>query len=572
MPNRREFLAASGGALFSLTSSGRLFAQAMRDTGAAGLDAAGQLFLRGSPINFRPDVASHALFEGLPFWTGFSGDRFHGPGHPPFPSLPEWIGYGNPPPEASESEDIVIVGGGLAGLTTAYLLRDRKSLLIEHNSRFGGNAQGEVWGGVPYSLGSAYFIEPDEPLTSFYKELGLDRLARVTQGTPGPDPVEVGGSLIEGFWKGDWTMSRAERAYFQRYLALVEHVAEKEYPDIPLPKKGFEWILELDARTFKEDVEARCGGPAPALLEAAIQQYFFSSFNAGWEQVSAAAGWNFVAAELYGLWVLPGGVATMSQAIWTRLLASLGQERLRRETVVLDVRPHDGDVLVTCGYTDGSVRSIRAKRVVMACPKFVCRHTMEEYFKADPDRLNSSLQVTYNPYIVANVLLDAGLPDSFYDMFLVEDGSLPDPPEVTLEEWHRPVDALNASFALRGTSHRSVLTFYWPLPWIQGRAFVGLDLDPLPRIAPWCAPHIKNALGALGIAEHAVRQVRLTRWGHAMPVAGTRLLADGHAQRLREPTPDGKVFFINQDNWALPAVETSLLEAFEWAPRVVEGL
>lgn len=571
MLNRREFLGASG-ALFSVAASGRVFAQAARGAGDAAIGAAGHAFLRGSPINFRPDVTSSAMFDGLPFWTGFSGDRFQGAGHPPFPALGEWIGYGNPPPEPSSTEDIVIVGGGLAGLTTAYLLRDRKPLLLEHNSRFGGNAQGEVWQGLPFSLGSAYFIEPDEPLTSFYKELGLDRLARVTIGTPGPDPVEVSGSLVDGFWTGDWRPSRAERDYFQRYLALVEHVSKNEYPDIPLPKKGYEWILEWDARSFKQDVETRLGGPAPALLEAGIQQYFYSSFNAGWEQVSAAAGWNFVAAELYGLWVLPGGVPTMTQAIWLRLLASLGRDRMRTETVVLDVRPYQGDALVTYGKTDGTVHSIRARRVVMACPKFVCRHTMDEYFKHEPERLNSTLQLNYNPYIVANVLLDAGMPEDFYDLFLVEDGSLPDPPHVTWEQWHRPVDALNANFALHGSPNRSVLTFYWPLPWIQGRAFVGLDLDPLPRIAPWCAPHIRVALDALKIPHAAVRQVRLTRWGHAMPVAAPRLLTDGHAQRVREPTADGRVFFINQDNWGLPAVETALLEAFEWAPRVVEGL
>jgi hypothetical protein len=64
-----------------------------------------------------------------------------------------------------------------------------------------------------------------------------------------------------------------------------------------------------------------------------------------------------------------------------------------------------------------------------------------------------------------------------------------------------------------------------------------------------------------------VRRVRLTRWGHAQPIAAPSFIADGHAERVREPI-DGVVYFVNQDNWALPAVETALLEAFEFAPRV----
>ncbi|MHC5022431.1 MAG: hypothetical protein ACYTGG_00775 [Planctomycetota bacterium] len=38
------------------------------------------------------------------------------------------------------------------------------------------------------------------------------------------------------------------------------------------------------------------------------------------------------------------------------------------------------------------------------------------------------------------------------------------------------------------------------------------------------------------------------------------------------PPPEWKIFFVNQDNWALPAVENCLLDAEIFVPQVLEGL
>jgi hypothetical protein len=56
-----------------------------------------------------------------------------------------------------------------------------------------------------------------------------------------------------------------------------------------------------------------------------------------------------------------------------------------------------------------------------------------------------------------------------------------------------------------------------------------------------------------------------------MPVNSPGLMADGTIANLRRPF-EGRVFFVNQDNWALPAVENSLLEAEHFVPQIVEGL
>jgi len=158
----------------------------------------------------------------------------------------------------------------------------------------------------------------------------------------------------------------------------------------------------------------------------------------------------------------------------------------------------------------------------------------------------------------------------FYDLFLVRDElAFPMTPQA-FEVASRPIDIVNGNFALQPDTPRSVLTFYWPLPWPTAR-FALLVNDPWTRFAEASVETIRHGLGLLGVADSAVRQVRLTRWGHAMPLAKPDFIAGGHAEALLRPFEDG-VHFANQDNWALPAVENSLLDAALVAERVRTAL
>ena len=56
-----------------------------------------------------------------------------------------------------------------------------------------------------------------------------------------------------------------------------------------------------------------------------------------------------------------------------------------------------------------------------------------------------------------------------------------------------------------------------------------------------------------------------------MPIARPGFIADGDARRVQRPIANS-IHFVNQDNWALPAVENSLLDAQRVAELIEQDL
>ena len=111
-----------------------------------------------------------------------------------------------------------------------------------------------------------------------------------------------------------------------------------------------------------------------------------------------------------------------------------------------------------------------------------------------------------------------------------------------------------------------------PNPWtllayMARRGSEGWEMVQATRLAQ----QIGTILDVLGLTRDDVRQVRLARWGHSMPIASPRLIADGVMEELRRPFQD-QIHFVHCDNWGLPAVETCLLEAEAQAPKIARGL
>lgn len=468
-------------------------------------------------------------------------------------------------PEPDERVPLVVVGGGLSGLFSAWRLRQHRPVVLERAARFGGNARGESWGGLDYSIGAAYFMEPEAgtELAGLLAELGVEELWRKKTVE---DPVVLGDRRFYRFWEGQTAPGHEQqfRALHRHLRAVWRDEPGCTYPELPARSdESRARALELDRLTFKQHLEQVAGGPLHPHIETALEHFCWSSFGGPFQEVSAAAGLNFYAGEFGALLVAPGGNSAVAERVLQRLAAELPAGHLRPESIVFDVRVEAGGVRVSYEDARGAVRCIEARTVIMACPKFAVARMLEGI---EPERLERIRRLRYHSYLVANVLLRGGVADDFYDLYLIGEGAV-DPRDIAgSSERQQVTDVVHGTFA-RLDPQRSILTLYRGLPYPGGRGQVYSD-GAYERYRAEFERQIEGQiLKLVGKTPADVVDVRVARWGHPLPFAAAGLFADGTIDAIQRPFRE-RVFFVEQDNWMLPAFETAAYEALYWAPQV----
>lgn len=459
---------------------------------------------------------------------------------------------GLPPP--SEDHEVVVVGGGIAGLTAAYALRDRRPLLLEQDSAFGGNSKGESVGPSVYSIGAAYIVapKPGSPVARFLAELGLGPHARGENSSE--TTVFMNNRFAKGFWQA--VTDPAARSSFDRFFRILvdfNHRFEASSGDEP-------WIMDLDKMTFQQWLNASVGSLHPHLHEY-LQLYAWSSFTASLDEISAYQMLEFIASETGTLVAFPGGNAAIAQALYGRLRSSLGAGQVRSRSLVLRVQPEADHVLVSYLDPEGRLRTVRARTVVCAAPKFVAKHLVQG---VPPEQARAMNSISYRGYVVANLILDQRVSSPSYELYCLT-GEVPPSPTPRRQSQRPFTDVIFGSWAQHDRVDRSVLTIYKAFAFDGDRQYL-FNPATHDKFRGQILEGAQPLLQALGLTPQNIQAVRMTRWGHSLPVAWRGMLASGVAERAHQPVA-GRVFFANQDNWVNPSFET----AFEEALRAAQG-
>jgi oxygen-dependent protoporphyrinogen oxidase len=246
------------------------------------------------------------------------------------------------------TRDVVIVGGGIAGLAAAWRLRHRDILLLEEGDRLGGRIRSEPWGEYWLNYGAHLFPAPGSLVDGMARECGLETLP-VTGGMMG---LAVGSRILDRGRVESYPfrlpLSVRERMAFARAGLKVQRAVARHH------RSGRRLDFE-DDRTF----EAFLGPLPPAVRE--IFSCAAHRASAELDELSAGCGIGLFAL----VWRGTGSLIARNLLGGTgRLPAALGRElgeRARTGSRVRAIRPDGSDLVVRF---DGG--EVRARHVIVA--------------------------------------------------------------------------------------------------------------------------------------------------------------------------------------------------------------
>ena len=438
-------------------------------------------------------------------------------------------------PDVTRKAEIVIIGGGVAGLSAAYFLRGKDFLLLEKEDHFGGNAYQEEYEGQPFATGSAYAYKDDEG-DQLAAEIGLKLLP-----VNNPDPTIVNKTFVPDTWKtgiDQLPYPKKVRESFTKYRDDMMKINVREH------------MAELDA----EPLNKYTGGYAPE-----VQQWWDGYGPSNWgaicEATSAFAGISALQDLATGgdakRVILPGGLGCITHKLVEVLQPKYKDRMLGDATVIAAV--HDKDAVRVTYDHQGQLTTVAAKAVLMCTPKHI---TSRLVLNLPGDQKTAMRHTRYAPYPVVNVIFDKPVYNRGYDTWCPGNSF---------------TDFIVADWTVRNTpgykQKNNILSFYTPLR--ENQRSTLLDEDGCKSLAAQVLADFQKLLPEFNVDPV---EVRIYRRGHPMYMATPGQYTKN---RLVAAHPMDRIYFGNADSGGPESLTSESIRlskvGAEWADLVLAG-
>lgn len=487
----------------------------------------------------------------------FNGDDIDRP-HDLLWNIDGYIAKKGGEPPVTEELDVAIIGGGMSGLISAHYLGNKKIAVLEGDQRFGGNSKGEQFKDSIYSIGAAYICEPekDSAVEALLKDINVLHHGRLENGAD--TSVFHQGRIHKHFWAGA-TAPDAKPQYTQIFQRLNEI-----YNDSDWDWQG-DFAKSIDNLSFEQWLQKEFGDVHDHIREY-FQLYGWSSFCGSINEISAFQFLGFITAETESIMAFPGGNSFITQGLVRSLRQRHGHRVLRSGSFALRVEAHSDSVTVLYENNIGELIKVRAKHAIMACQKFVARRLIPQM----SEQQGKAIQfLPYRAYLVGNAILAKNFKSPSYELFQLK-GKMPKDPTAMNRGDRTFTDICFGSWAGQDRNKHSILSLYHGIPYDGARQFLFSPMSH-DKYREKYEAELKTILPGIGISESDLLGMRLTRWGHSLPLSQKGLLSSGQAATASESIL-GRIHFANQDNWMNPCFETAQEVAEETTSLILEKI
>jgi hypothetical protein len=441
---------------------------------------------------------------------------------------------------------IVIIGGGMAGLSAAWYLDKRgfhDFVLLEMESQPGGNSR---WGQNEISRfpWAAHYVpvpaKGESLARELFEEFGILRGGKWDDRALCFDPQER--LFIYGRWQEGIEPENATPHDTEQYRRFSETISEfRATGQFTIP-------MERGAKPSPLDTLSMADWLANQRFDSPTLRWYINyacrdDYGALAKDTSAWAGIHYFASrepEEKGPLTWPEGNGWIAQ----RLINKLDRYIRTGSTVHLVAR--DGNRLRVLAEQTEYI----ADSVIFAAPTFLAQYLIEGAPPADGFQ--------YSPWLTANLSLDR-MP--------VQKGAEPAWDNVIYDS--PTLGYVNAThMSLASHIDHTVWTFYWSLaehtPVEARRLLLAQDWNY------WKEAILNDLARAHPDIRHCVAHIDIMRMGHAMIRPSPGFMFSTNRERWLKPT--GNIFFANSDLSGFSIFEEAQHRGVEAARRALDGI